>query len=128
MDVYPQLFDRQQTLTFEPLIGHTRLGGQRAGEPPGSFSTHADRDRTTQESTEFPVAPHMYQRQQCLLVSRLRPYVAEIKKAKQSIVKAFNGENEHPEVGAISPLFFTHCLKLRYAIFFYEAMLIFPLL
>jgi hypothetical protein len=43
MDVYPQVCDSQQTLTLEPLIGHARLGGQRAGEPPRSFSTRADR-------------------------------------------------------------------------------------
>jgi len=61
MDVYqPQIFDRQQTFTIELLIGHTRLGGQRAREPPRSFSTPADqylvsRVVSREESGTLPV-------------------------------------------------------------------------
>ena len=53
MDVYPQIFDRQQTLILKPLIGHARLGGQRAGEPPGAFPAHADRNSGSQIRSEL---------------------------------------------------------------------------
>ncbi len=53
MDVYPQIFDRQQTLILKPLIGHARLGGQRAGEPPWTFPAHADRNSGSQVSSKL---------------------------------------------------------------------------
>ncbi|MBU1565360.1 MAG: DUF3786 domain-containing protein [Proteobacteria bacterium] len=56
----------------------------------------------------------------------LRPYVAEIKKAKQSIVKAFNGVNEHSEVGGDFSFLLYPLPKIALCYIFYEADADFP--
>ena len=40
MDVHPQLFDRQKSLSLEPLVGHAGLGSEGASQSPGSLTAH----------------------------------------------------------------------------------------
>ena len=59
MSLHPQFFDRYETLIFQPLVGHTVLGGQPAGHGPRTASVQSCPDGCSKLDTQFQQVPNL---------------------------------------------------------------------
>ena len=59
MSLHPQFFDRYETLSLQPLIGHTVLSGQPAGHGPRTASIQPCPDGCSKLDSEFEQIPNL---------------------------------------------------------------------